>query len=268
LRLAPGAAISELPQKLTSNFDRIPSQGVPYETISIVFSPDGTKLAAGWWAGIAKIWDVENGQELFSVQAHLAMQGISRLAFSPDGRLLATVGLESDATAGAKIWDVASGKKISTFSGHDPRYTIESIVFSPDSEHVATASGDGLKIWDAKTGEESLEMVGQTIPVVGVDFSPDGKYLATSSPDGTVRKWDLSSGEELVVYRTPAGPLFDVKITPDGKKIIVSGAGYVIGYIFDLDETINLAHSRLTRWFTREECRKYLHLEECPLPSP
>lgn len=120
---------------------------------------------------------------------------------------------------------------------------------------------------DTKTGDEFLDLLGHTAPVTGVDFSPDGRYLATSSRDGTVRKWDVSAGQELVVYRSPGGPLFDVKITPDRKRIIVSGAGYIYGYVFDLDETIRLARSRLTGWFTLEACRKYLHQEECP-PTP
>jgi WD40 repeat protein len=121
-----------------------------------------------------------------------------------------------------------------------------------------------VKIWEASTGEGMLNLAGHTAHVMGVDFSPDGKYLATSSQDGTARVWDAASGEELHVFTSPSGPLYNVAFTPDGKHLIVSGKGFVYGYMFDLDELIGLAYSRLTRWFTLDECRQYLHQEECP----
>jgi WD40 repeat protein len=99
---------------------------------------------------------------------------------------------------------------------------------------------------------------------MGVDFSPDGRYLATSSQDGTARVWDAVSGEELRVYTSPSGPLYDVAFTPDGKHLIASGKDFVYGYMFDLDELIRLAYARLTRWFTLDECRQFLHREDCP----
>ena len=230
---------------------------------AVDFSPDGTKLATGGIHGFVNFWDMETGRKLFSTKVHSS--GIRQLAFSSDGNLLAIASDSPEALA--KTLNVRTGEEISTFIGHDDRrYGFVGVVVSPDGERVVTVSGDGsLKIWDPKTGEESMELIGFS-DAVALDFSHDGRYLATVSSDGTSRKWDASSGEELVVYRDPGGPLFDVKITPDGKHMIVSGAGYVIGYVFDLDEAIRLARSRLTRWFTLEECRKFLHQEECPVP--
>lgn len=228
---------------------------------SVEFSPDGTKLATGGVPGVVKIWDVGTGQELFSTMAHSS--GVRRLAFSPDGHLLAIAGDSPDALA--KTLDLASGEEISTFLGHENRaYGIADIGVSPDGKRVATVSGDGsVKIWDPRTGEELLVLIGAS-DVNGVDFSPNGKYLATVSSDGTATKWDAATGEEIVVYHGPGGPLEYVKITPDGKKMIIAGTDYIYGFIFDLNETIRLARSRVTRLFTLEECRKYLHQEECP----
>jgi WD40 repeat protein len=220
-------------------------------------------VATGGVPGTLKIWDAGTGQELFSTMVHSS--GVRKLAFSPDGHLLAIAGDSPDALA--KVWDVSNGQMISTFSGHPDRaYGIAEIVVSPDGNRVATVSGEGsVKIWDPRTGEESLVLIGAG-DVNGVDFSPDGRYLATVSSDGTATKWDAVTGEELVVYRDLGRLLESVKITPDGKRMIIAGTDYLYGFIFDLDETIRLARSRLTRWFTVEECRKYLHREECPIP--
>jgi WD40 repeat protein/DNA-binding SARP family transcriptional activator len=230
---------------------------------SVDFNPDGTKLATGGVDGMAKIWDVQTGLELLSVQAHPNGNGITRVVFSPDGRRLATA---SDIPITlAKIWDATSGVEISSFSGHTQATRIWGMAFSPDGERVATGAGEGsLKIWDAKTGQELLDLVGHGSAVVSASFSPDGKYLLSSSPEGTARVWDTTSGDAVRVYTSPDGPLFESTFTPDGKNIIVNGAGYVYGFIFDSDELVRLAHSRLTRWFTLDECRQYLHQEECP----
>ncbi len=287
LHLSPGTPTAELQHTLSGHVKSWAVAGNFPGLTSVAFSPDGEKLATGGVDGVAKIWDVSTGQELLSIQTNPDRVGIIRLAFSPDGRFLGTT--TDTPFELAKIWDAVSGKEISTFSGHSYISIISGIAISPGGERVATSANSGsLKIWDAKTGEELLNLVGHTGIVEGVDFSPDGKYLASAGHDctedicarpprlleelatsidlteGTVRIWDASSGEELLVYASPSGPLFDVAFTPDGKKVIASGMGFVCGYIFDTQKLIDLADSRLTRWFTLDECRQYLHQEECP----
>ena len=287
LHLSPGAATAKLLHTLSGHVKSWPVDGKFLGLTSIAFSPDGANLVTGGVDGVAKIWEVNTGQELLSIQTNPQGLGIIRLAFSPDGLLLATT--NDWPYELAKILDAASGKEISTFSGQSYIGFIWGIAFSPNGERVATSADDGsLMIWDAKTGDELLNLLGHSGIVDGVDFSPDGKYLASAGqegnlemwdrssgfreelatsvalPEGTVRIWDASSGEELQVYASPSGPLFDVAFTPDGKKVIASGIGFVYGYIFDTQELIRLANSRLTRWFTLDECRQYLHQEECP----
>jgi hypothetical protein len=59
-------------------------------------------------------------------------------------------------------------------------------------------------------------------------------------------------------------PLLIRIFTPDGKNVIISGAGYVYGYVFDTQDLIRLAEARLTRRFTQKECLQYLHRAACP----
>jgi WD40 repeat protein len=268
LDLSSERATAELVHTLKGHGEAPPVGGLFPGLTSVVFSPDGMKLATGGADGMAKIWDAGTGQELVSVQAHPDRLGITRLAFSPDGILLATVsdGTEPGLNSLAKIWDVETGEEISTFTGHIETDFIWGLAFSPDGERVATGSVNTLKIWEAKTGRELLDLVGHTYLVVGADFSPDGKYLATSSTDDTAKIWDLSTGETLRTYTSPYGDLYDITFTPDGKRFIVTGLQYVYGYVFDFDELMRFAQTRLTRWFTLEECRNYLHQDECPPP--
>jgi len=270
LNLSPGAASAELLHTLSGHAEGPPVGGLFPGLTTVAFSPDGTKLATGGADGMAKEWDTQTGKELLSVQAHPDGRGVTRLVFSPDGRLLATAADESPTGLGAlaKIWDVSNGHEISTFTGHSQTGRIWGLAFSPDGKRVATGGWGGLlKIWDTTTGQELLNIAGHTSTVTGAAFSPDGKYLATSSVDGTVRVWDAASGEELRSYTSPSGSLLDVVFTPDGKKVIASsGQGFVYGYVFDLQDLINLANSRLTRWFTLDECRQFLHREDCPTP--
>jgi hypothetical protein len=110
---------------------------------------------------------------------------IAGVAFSPDGRLLATA--SSDRTA--RVWDPATGDCLRTLTGHTDSPI--GVAFSPDGRLLATASHDRTaRVWDPATGEHLRTLAGHTSAVYGVAFSPDGRLLATASWDETTRVWD------------------------------------------------------------------------------
>jgi WD40 repeat protein len=84
-----GGARAELLHVLTGHIQADYRWTFPGLT-AVAFSPDGHKLATGGVDGFAKVWQVESGQELLSVQGHPMGLGITNLAFSPDNRYLAT----------------------------------------------------------------------------------------------------------------------------------------------------------------------------------
>ena len=141
---------------------------------------------------------------------HLGRE-VTGVAFSPDGRLLATG--SSDQTA--RIWETATGQEYLRLS-HDEGVAV--VVFSPDGRRLATGSFDpNARIWDAASGQVTTRVAHDGM-VPGVAFGLGGRLLATASADRTARAWDAASGQEQIWMRHD-GPVGAVAFSPDGRLL-------------------------------------------------
>jgi WD40 repeat protein len=119
----------------------------------------------------------------------------------------------------ARVWDAATGQLLATQKGHIG--AVRDARFSPDGRRVVTAGDDRTaRVWDAATGE----LIGTPLPhegaVVSAAFHPDGRHLLTASTDAEGRLWDLKSGEAVLVARLPHdGPLTDACFDPAGQRV-------------------------------------------------
>jgi WD40 repeat protein/serine/threonine protein kinase len=172
-----------------------------------VMSIDGsaTIMAAGNRNGQVTLWETKNWREVGRFEAHPSY--VLGLALSPDGRTLATGGVDQL----IKIWDVerlmgdlvrgAVPSPIRKLRGHEA--TIYGLTFSPDGQSLTSTSKDGTaKIW------KSIEVSGPASLPNSKDalwFAHDGARLITLNHDGRLHFWDTRSRSDL----GPVGPQLD-----------------------------------------------------------
>ncbi len=194
---------------------------------SVVFSPDGQRIASGAWDNTIRLWDAASGECLLTLRGHES--SVASVAFSPDGQRIASGAWDNT----VRLWDAASGEFLLTLQGHCG--AVASVVFSPDSQRIASGAWDNMAhLWDAASGECLLTLRGHEGSVSSVAFSPDGKCIASGAGDKTVRLWDAASGECLLMLRGHTSEVTSVAFSPDGQRI-VSGAGDKTVRLWDAD---------------------------------
>jgi WD40 repeat protein len=246
-------------------FDLVGHTGAVFD---VDWNPDGSRVATGSEDGTAKVWDLEAsaaaaaGIEILTLEGHAGdlWSDVFGVDFGPDGSLLATASWDGT----AKVWDSTTGEELLTLEGHKDR--VNEVTFSPDGERLATVSFNGTaKVWDLLSSEAILTLTGHAGIVWDVAFSPDGTRLATAGFDNTTRLWDASTGQELLILTGNELNTGGVDFSPDGTRLAVSGGdGTVRIYVLPLEELMALARTRVTRSLTDDECKRYLHLDQCP----
>jgi serine/threonine protein kinase len=140
--------------------------------------------------------------------------GVNKPAFSPDGRVLATMIGEE-----VQLWDVDSRKQLAVLTGHEEY--IYTLAFSPDGRLLATGSEDRtVRLWDVAGRKTRTILTGHRGRVTDVAFSPNGHLLATAADqEETARLWDVASGRQRTALTGHGGSVENVAFHPNGRLL-------------------------------------------------
>jgi len=200
------------------------------EVTAVALHRNGRRLATAHWGqnaevGTVRVWDLDTGQPVWERKA--AAAGVADVAYSPDGRWLASACGNDYAPSQrgeVTLWEAETGVEIHRFPAS--KGGVLGVAFSPDSRWLASGWGDGIvRIWDARDpASKTREFRGHAGQVERVVFLPDGRLASgggTPWEFGEVKIWDLSTGRVLDL-RGHTSVVQGLACSPDGRRLATS----------------------------------------------
>lgn len=177
----PGPAAASVLTPLRTLEGHIPQDVPPGDNggvIGLAFSPDSALLVSGGDDQTVRLWSVEDGQLLRTMEGHAS--DVRAVAFSPDNQTIASGGIDKL----IRLWST-DGRLLRALKGHGS--WVLSVAFSPDGQTLASGSDDHtIRLWSVATGRLVRELPGHSFRVRDVAFNPDGRVIASASchPEG------------------------------------------------------------------------------------
>eukprot|EP00933_Yihiella_yeosuensis_P080483 TRINITY_DN93916_c0_g1_i1.p1 TRINITY_DN93916_c0_g1~~TRINITY_DN93916_c0_g1_i1.p1 ORF type:complete len:371 (-),score=53.38 TRINITY_DN93916_c0_g1_i1:86-1060(-) len=215
--------------------------------------------------GTAKLWNVQTGECVQTIQVAAEGNEVWTAVFSPDASTILTA--SDDQTA--SLWCAFTGNCLKQFEGHTGE--VMSAVFSSDGRDILTASIDATaRLWDLASGETLQIFKGHTSGVLTAVFIPPpprnpagerSRFILTASSDGGLFVWNAASGQILTRCRHHHSHLRSAFPSPDGDMIVLAygldninlvgarqGQGPIPGYIQPIQKFLKRGDSDPDIW--------------------
>ncbi len=199
----------------------------------LAWSGDGGRLASAALDDKVILWNSVNGG-IIRILRPIAEDDvedlrIADLAWSPDGKILATVsnyseyysGLPSPKSARIQLWDAESGSLIRTIS--DANISMHRIAWSPDGSMIATGNQyNSVTLWDVASGSLFCDLPFNGT-IYGIAWSPDSGVLAAGSSSGQIAVWFGDFSADARILKGHMETVASLGFSSDG-KLLASGS--------------------------------------------
>jgi WD40 repeat protein/tetratricopeptide (TPR) repeat protein len=185
------------------------------------WSPDGSKLAAGFNNGDVHVWETSSGRNVGLFRGHKS--AIMSVAYSSDGSRMAAWGNDGKII----IWDANTGALNSEIS-QPGEVTVGA--WSPDDKLFACGHNDGsVTISGTDAGKQDVTLLGASGSIYALAWSPDSSHLATTnSVEMAVRIWDVASEKMVVGPLRHTHGVLSLEWDSDGQKLAAGDMAHSI----------------------------------------